>query len=177
MASEKLILRTLRPEDETAFQRAVQGFSASDPDIEFAFQYNDNMDFKAYVEMVNAWPYGEKLPAQFVPNTFYVGVVAGRIVGRLSFRHELNDFLERLGGHIGYCVIPSQQRRGYATEMLKQFLDFARVQGRDRVLITCDTDNIASMKVILHNGGVLENTTDEPELKVQKNRYWINLTV
>lgn len=175
MALEKLILRALRIEDETSFRDAVCEFSASDTDIEFAFQYDGTSCFRDYVEMINAWPDGKHLPVQFVPNTFYVGVLAGKIVGRLSLRHELNDYLERIGGHIGYCVIPSQRRRGHATEMLKQSLDFARVRGMNRALVTCDTDNIGSTKIILNNGGVFENTSNEPELKVQKNRYWIYL--
>ena len=120
-------------------------------------------------------PTGKCLPNTFVPNTYYVGVVANKIVGRLSFRHRLNDFLEQIGGHIGYGVIPSQRRKGYATIMLKQSLVFAKAMGLDKVLLTCDTNNIASMRVIEANGGVFENITNEPEFKIQKNRYWINL--
>ncbi len=42
-----------------------------------------------------------------------------------------------------------------------------------KVLVTCDSDNIASQKVILHNDGVLENQTyDEDGIAI--NRYWIN---
>lgn len=55
-------------------------------------------------------------------NTFLVGVVEHEIVGRLSLRHYLNDFLARIGGHIGYGVTPAHRKKGYATEMLKQAL-------------------------------------------------------
>jgi len=175
MFTEQLTLRTLRVEDEQSFRAAVNEFNELDPEMTFAFQYDPTVCFRQYVEMVNSWPDGKNLPATFVPNTYYVGVVADRIVGRLSFRHRLNDFLEKIGGHIGYCVVPSQRNRGYATTMLKQSLEFAKALGLDKVLITCDTDNIGSIRVIDANGGVFENVSNEPELKIQKNRYWIYL--
>lgn len=173
MISEDLQLRELRVADEMSFLDAIREFT--DAEMPFAFQHNPNVSFQEYVDKVNSWPYGENLPDDFVPSSYYVAVKAGKIVGRLSFRHSLNDFLERIGGHIGYAVIPSQRRRGYAKGMLKQSLGFARKKGLNRVLITCDINNIASIRVIEANGGVLENTTNEPELKIQKYRYWISL--
>jgi predicted acetyltransferase len=47
-----------------------------------------------------------------VPGTFLVAAVGGTIVGRISIRHELNDFLAHEGGHIGYGVLPRYRRRG-----------------------------------------------------------------
>jgi predicted acetyltransferase len=45
------------------------------------------------------------------------------------------------------------------------------------VLITCDDDNIASIKVIEHNGGVLEDrVTNRLERGiVTTRRYWIEI--
>jgi predicted acetyltransferase len=39
----------------------------------------------------------------------------------------------------------------------------------------CDEDNYASEKIILKNGGVLENTLYDPEEAVTVKRYWIDL--
>jgi predicted acetyltransferase len=55
-----------------------------------------------------------------------VADVAGEIVGRTSIRHQLNDFLEREGRHIGYGVLPGHRRRGYATEIPRQSLVITR---------------------------------------------------
>lgn len=175
LASNRLELRTLRVEDERLFRDAEREFAASDSTTSFAFQYEPSIPFDRYVEMVNSWPNGTNLPENFVPNTYCVAVVEGKIVGRLSFRHRLNDFLLKIGGHIGYCVIPSQRRRGFATEMLRQALGIAESMGMERVLVTCDTNNIGSMRVIEANGGVFENTSDDPDLSIQKNRYWIDV--
>lgn len=58
-------------------------------------------------------------------------------------------------GHIGYAVVPWKQRRGYATEALRQILPAARAEGLPHVEITTDPANLASQRVILANGGVL----------------------
>ena len=85
-----------------------------------------------------------------------------------------NDFLLRLGGHIGYAVVPEFRRQGYATAMLRQSVDIARHRfGLTRVLLTCDDDNVGSIRTIEKNGGVLENVIAGPDLLKPKRRYWI----
>ena len=47
----------------------------------------------------------------------------------------------------------------------------------NRVLITCDDDNMASIKVIENNGGVLENKVKNSLSRgnVITRRYWIHI--
>lgn len=97
----------------------------------------------------------------------------GRLIGMIDIRHRLNQHLEQFGGHIGYSVMPDQRRKGYATEMLRLALEWCRNHGMTRVLVTCDSDNTASERTILSNGGVLENTV--PDGEGQTCRYWISL--
>ncbi|HWS42008.1 MAG TPA: GNAT family N-acetyltransferase [Pseudoflavonifractor sp.] len=97
----------------------------------------------------------------------------GRLVGMIDVRHRLNAYLEQFGGHIGYSVLPSERRKGYAAEMLRLALEWCRDYGMERVLVTCDSENIASERTILSNGGVLENRV--PEGEGQTCRYWISL--
>lgn len=79
------------------------------------------------------------------------------------------------GGHIGYAVRPSERNRGFATEILKQGLTIAKQYGFDRILCVCDEDNYASEKVILKNGGVLENKLLDPEENIFVKRHRIKL--
>jgi predicted acetyltransferase len=169
-----LKLRPLRLEDEVSFKKAIAAFESEATPFEFAFDFDASIPCEAYVKKLEGWPLGKDLPDKFVPSTFLVGVVDGRIVGRVSLRHCLNDFLARIGGHIGYGVIPACRRKGYATEMLRQTLPICASLGIQKVLITCDIGNPGSRKVIEDCGGVFENLTDEPQLEVQKRRYWID---
>lgn len=90
-----------------------------------------------------------------------------QFLGRLSLRHELNGFLRTEGGHIGYVIRPSAQRRGFGTRMLALALPFAAALGIEQALITCDIDNPGSAKVIIANGGV----EDAPY--GSKRRFWV----
>lgn len=175
MKSNKLELRALCPEDEVSFKNAIAEFRNEIPPFQFAFGFDESIPFIEYVNKLEDWSLGKGLSDEFVQSTFFVGVVSRQVVGRLSLRHYLNDFLERIGGHIGYGVIPSCRQKGYATEMLKQALPICKSIGLKKVLITCDVDNLGSQKVIEKCGGIFENITDEPELKVQKRRYWIDI--
>jgi predicted acetyltransferase len=111
-----------------------------------------------------------------VPFSDYWLIDNDEYIGRLSVRHELNDFLFRIGGHIGYEIRPSKRRRGYGYKILFLGLEKARELGFRRVLLTCDEDNIGSKKIIERNGGVFENATYVAGGSVRKLRYWIDLT-
>jgi predicted acetyltransferase len=175
MKFNKLELRPLGIEDEASFNHTIAEFNRETPHFDFAFDYDEGIPFKEYINRLNRWSVGKSLPEKFVPNTFLVGVVDGQIIGRVSIRHHLNDFLLRIGGHIGYGIIKSYRRQGYATEMLKQALPICSSLGIKKILITSDIDNHGSRKVIEKCGGIFENITDESKLKVQKRRYWIHI--
>ncbi|HEX9069819.1 MAG TPA: GNAT family N-acetyltransferase, partial [Ktedonobacterales bacterium] len=52
-------------------------------------------------------------------------------------------------------IPPSARRQGYATRTLALALREARTFGLERVLLTCDADNLGSVRVIERNGGKL----------------------
>ncbi len=94
--------------------------------------------------------------------------------GRISLRHSLNETLALHGGHIGYDIVPSFRNKGYATAALRLCLEEAKKIGLDRVLLTCDDDNIASIKTIEKNGGVFQDLLTRDTTIIHR-RYWIYL--
>ena len=118
---------------------------------------------------------GENLPEGFVREDFYLCYEGEKLIGVFSLKFELTKYLLDFGGHIGYAVRPSERKRGIATQILKQGLEIAKEAGFERILCVCDEDNYGSEKVILKNGGVLENELYDPEEKVTVKRYWIAL--
>jgi predicted acetyltransferase len=169
-----LDLRLPRPDEEDELLRAYHAAAASDDMPMFLHYYRDGMSLHEYLAVLADQERGINLPTpRHVPSTFIFAFVGSRIVGRVSIRHRLNDFLLHEGGHIGYMVLPEFRRRGYATELLRQALQIARAKCRtNRLLVTCDDDNLGSMRTIEKNGGVLENIV-EASGEVPLRRYWI----
>jgi predicted acetyltransferase len=112
-------------------------------------------------------------PEGWVHCSYWWIVEDNEVLGAIALRHELNDFLARAGGHIGYGVRPSARRRGLASFALGAVLPYARKLGLDRVLITCNVDNEGSRRTIEANGGVLEDIRDTEIGRLR--RYWISL--
>lgn len=159
--------------DEAAFRAAHDELEVADG-FPFGLGFSPELPWEVYLKARRDHQAGAFLPERFVPNTFLVAEVDGVIVGRISIRHMLNEFLLREGGHIGYCVRPAYRRRGYATEMLRQGLIVARSLGIDRVLVTCDDNNAGSIAVIEACGGQLDAVVDVNHPPGKLRRYWID---
>ena len=174
-SEKKLVLRKLQLEDEKTFRNAVKDFRRTNPEMTFAHSWDDTCDFSWYLKLLEDWRLGKSLSRGFVPNSYLVGVVDDKVIGRSSLRYGLNPFLRNVGGHIGYAVLASERQKGYATEILMQSLDLIKSVGVTKVLLTCDEGNAGSQKIIESAGGVYSNTYDDKELKTPKRRYWITL--
>ena len=85
---------------------------------------NDSFDGCAGLEEVDSFTewidfenrlkrkYGEG----YVPSEVFWGVRIEdeKVVGIIDYRHPLSPFLLQYGGNIGYSILPSERRKGYA---------------------------------------------------------------
>ncbi len=135
---------------------------------------NDYKDFEKYLQNLETLkPTSEKVPESVF---FLLDEQKNKLIGAITIRHYLNDFLLKEGGHIGYGIRPSERRKGYAKLMLKLALKECKKLGLNKVLIVCDKDNIGSSKTIINNGGILENEIGGYNGELI-SRYWIDIII
>lgn len=166
-------LRRPRPDDEDAFLAARAAVPADNPT--FLRGFGQGMTYADFLRVLDDYRAGRGLPHDAVPSSFLFAFDQGRIVGRASLRHALTPWLEKVAGHIGYGVLPEFRSRGYATQILRAAIGVAHAElGLVRVLVTCDDDNAASIRVIEKNRGVFAGTYHDATLRRPKRRYWID---
>ena len=164
-------LRPVRRTDEAVVLRANDALEAEG--FSFIVGFDASMSWTEFVGFLDQQRRGDDVPAPWVPATFLLAEVEGTVVGRTSIRHELNDRLVAIGGHIGYAVLPEHRRRGFATEILRLSLVIASSYDICPALVTCDDDNVASIRTIERCGGVLENIVENPDGGPLRRRYWV----
>lgn len=131
--------------------------------------------FDAYLNRLENEAVGKNLENGRVQQSQFWLVDGEKYIGRVSVRRRLNEALEKLGGHIGYFIRPTERGKGYGNKILELALQKARETGLEKVFITCDDENVASWKIIEKNGGVLQDNTILKEGEGLKRRYWISL--
>ena len=169
-----MILREIQLEDEPVALLANE--ELKEDNFTFLLMYKPGLKWEDFMKLHEDTKNGLVDDGK-VAATFLFAVDNGEIVGRVSIRHALNDFLFNYGGHIGYAVRPKFRRNGYATEILRQALEYCRGLGLEKVLVTCNDTNEPSAKTIEKCGGKLENKVIEQIESGERlvRRYWIDL--
>lgn len=165
-----LRLRPYRAGDEAAALAAHEAMRAEGFDF---ILLAHPMDWAQFLTWNDGLRHGLHRSEHWVRGVQLAAVDGDELVGRVSLRFELSDFLARWAGHVGYGVLPAHRKKGYASEMLHQALIVLRAEGVDAVLVTCDDANAASARVIERNGGVLESVVEHYDGPGRIRRYWI----
>ena len=171
----ELTLRQISKDDKEHVWAYREAFLSHGETLHGGAGLAEAADFESWFLDIKNSKSEETVKAGWVPATTYLAIRKSdeRMVGIINIRHRLNDFLLNFGGHIGYSVRRSERQKGYATQMLRLALEACPKLKLSKVLLTCDKENIASVKTILANGGKLENEVPEGDKMTQ--RYWINL--
>lgn len=126
-----------------------------------------------YITLMHDHSEGRNLPPGWIPATMFWLADEQHFYGEVNIRHELNEHLRTIGGHIGYWIRPSERGKGYGSLILELGLQKAEELGLTEVVVTCDEDNERSRNVIESNGGVFEKATPMPKGVPAKLVYWI----
>lgn len=134
----------------------------------------DYTDFPQMVKKLKDYSNGKGVEESFVEHsTYWLVDEDNTILGVVNIRHRLNRTLMNRGGHVGYGIRPSYRKKGLATELLRLTLEIVKNMGLNKILLTCNKNNIGSAKTIKNNGGVLESEGYKNGKIIQ--RYWIYL--
>lgn len=170
-----LILRELTAADEAAFFKGAKHWAGESPHWYSFLWQPGGMSYAEMLERLKKEAAGVELAPGRVPHTMLYAFLEGEIIGRVSIRHELNDHLRHRGGHIGYAVAPHLRRKGYATEMVRQGLEYCRKLGIADVMVTCADDNEPSWRIVEYFGGKLQDKIWDAEDEEMIRRYWIKI--
>ena len=118
----KLILP--HPKMEAQFNEYIAEWKKSGEEMVPSSADPGGSDYATWLEEARAIQDIETCPPHLVPaDTYFLIDENEKIVGAINIRRELNDYLYKFGGNIGYGIRPSERKKGYATIMLKLGLE------------------------------------------------------
>jgi predicted acetyltransferase len=172
LAEMEIVLTPMSPGRDAEFTEMLAEFrAAGETDVYKGQHAIAWQGYAAFYDLISRMKTGGYPTPDIVPMDSYFIEAEGRILGELYIRHRLSPRLEKICGHIGYKVRPTQRNRGIATAALKIALKLLRQDGIERALVTCNNANAASARVIEVCGGMrIENA--ETEQGIQR-RYWV----
>jgi predicted acetyltransferase len=132
----------------------LEAYLANEKEIPLNYKGN----YEIWLRDIKNEEKGINLKENRVSATTYFVFDNNKIVGTLSIRHNLDlPCVYNFVGHIGYNVRVSERNKGYGKKILELGLKECKKMQIENVLITCLESNIASKKIILSQGGILEN--------------------
>lgn len=137
--------------------------------------YMNDVETSNYIEHSKDASLGLNLHSGEVTRTEYWLQINGKYLGRIQIRKKPSGRFSNIASHVYYEIRPSEQGKGYGTTLLSLGLGKARDMKMNRLIIACDETNVASRKIIEHNGGVLKKTTPVPDSPTPTLLYTIEL--
>lgn len=168
----EIFLTPMLPGRDAEFEEMLaEHRAAGETDVYKGHQVVAWQGYAAFYDLLSRMKTGGYPTPDIVPMDSYFIEEGGRILGELYVRRRLSLRLEKVGGHAGYKVRPTERNRGVATTALRLALKLLDQMGVERALITCNGTNAASARVIEKCGGIrIEDV--ETEMGMER-RYWV----
>lgn len=171
MKNVRLVKPTMKLKEE--YMSFYQDWKESNEEMVPRVITKDPQNFEGMIDFLHNNEEGINIPDGWVrDSTYWLVAENSRIVGAVNIRHQLSERLLNSGGHIGYGIRPSERQKGYATQMLALALEKTTDLGITKALVVCDSDNLASKRTIINNGGIQDEDYVEENGNII-NRFWI----
>ena len=129
-----------------------------------------------YLQKLSDYEKGKNMKPGYVPGTTFWLMDGDEWIGAFCIRHALTPLLEEWGGHIAANISPKHRGEYSSFIGIKMCLAKANKLGLDRVLMTCDVNNMASYRAItglmkMYGG---EQISDSQGDTYHQHRIWVN---
>ncbi len=118
----------------------------------------NGISYKYFEKKINEFIEEEKNINKYIKTTTIRFILFDnkKPIGEVGIRTTLSDFWQNRGSQIYYKIRKSERKKGYGNIILKLALKEAKKLGFTKIRINCDDKNIASKKIILKNGGIVD---------------------
>ena len=145
-----------------SLEKIVEGYT-----FEQALERCLNMESEKYVKRVGGYCQSKTL--------LFIREYDNKIIGTINVRWNLSEERKQFIGNIGYGIRPTERKKGYNKINLYLGLIEAQKLGLDKVTLTCDVNNLGSVKTIQSLDGVLERTEVDPYDGILTSIYWFDV--
>lgn len=136
------------------------------------------MEYENWLKKLELFQDSKTCPSGICPGRqyFLIRESDNKLIGMIHLRWNLNEWMHKYGGHIGYGIRPTERKKGYNKINLYLCLIKASEIGLNKVLLTVVDTNKGSIKTIEALGGILENKIPfYKDENVLLRRYWIDI--
>jgi len=113
-------------------------------------------EFCLYLKQLIQWSNGENLKYHLRRQSTYYLYCNDEPVGVGKLRVYRSSNVRYKEGDLCYSIRPGFRRKGFGKRLLEKLLIIAWQSGLNEAILTCDSVNLASRKIIEANRGVLE---------------------
>jgi len=112
-------------------------------------------EYKDWLKREDDYSRGENLPEGWIPCTTYLLYIDDVPVGYGRIRHFSNEYLEKEKGvgNFGYGIARKYRGKGYGSILFYELLKKCRDFGYKEVKLFPYKSNIATLKIMMKNGG------------------------